>query len=358
MIFQVQKKTHQVIFKAPTNKIQIVYSLNGSTPVRSHCKYRLLELNKITFTEIDHNKEENFDETRDLRIQLQKELSDDEESGLERNLVWLFASPRSGTTWLGLELLSFQTHTMNEPNIGRHLGINRLDNSNSINAEELDQNPNYFFSKKYQNVWMLYTRKLILNRIYSQFRDLSKKIIVKEPVGSIGADIISQCLPHSKIIILIRDGRDIIDSFVDAASDGWMTEGRGLKIPENDRIKFIKIQAKRWLDKTKILLNTLDVHNKQLLLIIKYEELLINTEKELEKIYQFLDINITKKELKEIIKKYSFENIPSYKKGKGKFIRSATPGNWKKNLKNEEKKIVIEVMSESLKKLGYNDLTV
>jgi len=49
---------------------------------------------------------------------------------------------------------------------------------------------------------------------------LSKNIIIKEPNGSFAADVIAECLPDSKIIVLIRDGRDVLDSRFDMHKPG------------------------------------------------------------------------------------------------------------------------------------------
>jgi len=66
-----------------------------------------------------------------------------------------------------------------------------------------------------------------------------------------------------------------------------------------------------------------------------------------------LEIEIDKKTLEKIVEKYSFENIPSGLKGKGKFARSASPGKWKENFSEEEKKIMSDVMGDKLVNLGY-----
>ena len=92
---------------------------------------------------------------------------------------------------------------------------------------------------------------------------------------------------------------------------------------------------------------------KKLRYLIKYENLKDDTFNELEKIYNFLEIEIDKGKLNEIIEKFSFENIPDDQKGKGKFNRSARPGLWKENFSDEEKKIMNEVMGVLLQKLGY-----
>ena len=87
--------------------------------------------------------------------------------------------------------------------------------------------------------------------------------------------------------------------------------------------------------------------------MIKYEDLLNNTLDELKKIYDFIGIKISDKELEKITDKYSFKNIPQSKKGSGKVTRSASPGKWKENFSQEEQKIMNDVMGETLKEVGY-----
>lgn len=282
-------------------------------------------------------------------------LTIDQESILERNLVWIFGSPRSGTTWLARKLLSHNTHTMDEPLIGHILPIVTGD----INAEvkmyvKQKSREDYFFSDKYIDLWEYHLRKLILNRIYGQFHTLSKKIILKEPNGALGSKIISECLPNSKIIILLRDGRDVVDSLLDARSEGsWRAAEEGTVVTSEKRISFLKKAAKNWEVRMKVVMKTYETHNVDLKYILRYEDLRQKTSVELEKIYKFLDIEISRGQLEKIVTNSSFENIPSDKKGKGKSRRSATPGGWKNNFSENEKKIIEEIMKERLMQLGY-----
>jgi len=101
-------------------------------------------------------------ESNNLGVESIPLLTDDEEQKLEKNLVWIFAAPRSGTTWLAIELLSYQTQSMDEPYIGTHLaglfGLNvlgskeRAPNGRPIVVEQHKNRPNYFFSDKYENL--------------------------------------------------------------------------------------------------------------------------------------------------------------------------------------------------------------
>lgn len=285
-----------------------------------------------------------------------KELSSEEELTLEKNLVWIFADRRSGTTWLGQELLSYNTKFMDEPLIGLHLG--RLDPHKGgfiLTTELQKDHEDYFFSEKYKDVWKYYLRKFILNRIYSQFHDLTHKIILKEPTGSTGAKIISDCLPNSKSITILRDGRDVLDSKMDAfRKDGWGTKKLGFPtLSKEERLSFIKTRAKQWVALIEILLKNHNERSEEVEFMIRYEELLEKTSEILKKLYQFIEIEISDEKINELVEKYSFKNIPEKDKGEGKFRRFATPGKWKENFDDDEKKVIDSIMGETLKKIDY-----
>jgi len=286
-----------------------------------------------------------------------KILTIEEELILEKNLVWIFADRRSGTTWLAKELFSKDTKFLDEPLIGLHLGRLAVKSGVVRTIDVQKDRSDYFFSESHQDSWMYFLRKLILNRIHDQFEDLSSKIIIKEPSGSIAADVVAKCLPKSRIIIMFRDGRDILDSKIDAmSSSGWETvEKKELResITEKNRLKFIQIHARKWVHLIQILKKTYNEHPKELRCQLHYEELLKNTLPELKKLYQFLEINTKEEDLKEIINTYSFEKIPKNQKGKGKFHRFATPGMWKENFNEDEKKLIEKIMGETLRDLGY-----
>jgi len=281
-------------------------------------------------------------------------LSEQEEKSLEKNLFWIFGSSRSGTSWLR-QLLSFNTLTLNEPLIGQHINtFTRGDGILTTSLEFHQRRNDYFFHNEYSNVWAYFLRKMILNRIFAQFQDLSKKIIIKEPNGSLGAYILMKSLPNSKMIFIIRDGRDVMDSVLDANLEGgWLAKRKGHFVSTSERKSFLKENSKRWVKRIEILLKTFDEHPDNLRYLIRYEDLKSNTIKELEKIYKFLQVDMNEKQLQRVVEKYSFSNIPSDQKGKGKGKRSATPGLWSKNFSTEEKDILNQILHPTLQKLGY-----
>jgi len=280
-------------------------------------------------------------------------LSEKEENILEKNLVWVFGFRRSGTTWLASELLSYKTFVWDEPWIGGHLGLRAASGIRSIDKNQVRKS--YFFNYSYKSTWLFYLRKLILLRIYSEFQDTSRKIIIKEPNGSLAADIISQSLPKSKFLLVVRDCRDAIASVVDGMKKGgWRANWQGYYITDEQRSSFIEEEAKTIQLTWEVLFNAYKQHANDSKYIIRYENLRTNTLQELKKLYEFLEIKVDHDILKKIVQKYSYENIPEKWKGTSKSKRSATPGLWKSDLNQNEIKIIHKILGPTLKKLGYS----
>jgi len=284
-------------------------------------------------------------------------LDPKEESILERNMTWIFGMHRSGTTWLAKQLLSHQTLVWNEPIIGHILGnyrLQRVINGVLIEPKKIFPKEDFFFEKQYKDVWLYFLRKLILGRAFAQFQEITKKLVIKEPNGSIGADMISESLPKSKIIIVIRDCRDIVDSRVDGTmKGGYRSKLLGWSISEQNRTDFIREESEEIVKTWEVLDRAYENHPSELRFKVKYENLLKNTYKEISKIYNFLGIDIEEDVLNEIITKSDFKKIPEENRGKGKIIRSATPGKWKENFNEEEKELMKSILGDTLKKLGY-----
>jgi len=288
------------------------------------------------------------------------ELSKEDELNLEKNIVWVFASTRSGTTWLGPQLLTYNTLIMDEPRINLHLGIHASGMPIGVSEIEVqEKRTDYFFCSEYKDTWNYFLRKLILNRIYSQFQELSKKIIIKEPTaGEIGNITITQCLPNSKIIWLVRDGRDVIDSQVDAVMHGYSKGGRLEGNVQNplkpeQRLEFISGRSRLWIKIMEKIETSFGNHPNESKILVRYENLRKDTFRELKKIYDFLKIDINDDEIEKLVDKFKFENIPKEQTGPGKKTRIAKPGNWEKNFSNEEKILMNSIMEDTLKKLDY-----
>jgi hypothetical protein len=276
---------------------------------------------------------------------------------IERRLVWIFGSPRSGSTWL-MALLGAGggVRMINEPGIGVHLGtilggFLPIEPRDKPAVYRLDQfrrdDENYFFSSESEEVWRPALRSLMLKRFRVQLGD-HRWAVIKEPHGSQAADIVMSLLPRSRMIFLLRDGRDVIDSMLDAVTaDGWLL-GLLDGYRSADRAASIRSQAYMWLWRTEAVQRAFEAHSDALKMMVRYEDLRSDPAPVLRDVASWLDLDY--EPMVELARRTDVETA---QKGPGKFIRAAEPGLWRKNLSAEERASVEAIIGDKLSELGY-----
>ena len=346
--FSGEKKDYSLKFTAPKKSKYAVIGIrcNIETPLKSDLEIEIPEKNDLKLIPVDISDDEIYDDINDFSLSAVN-LSESKEKKFEEKLVWITCSVRSGSTWLTTQLLNHPENIIwDEPYVVNHFAMVRAWESRRSHLD--------FFSKAHKNIWAPLFKKLILNRTYSHTQTYKKNVIIKDPnVGGKGIEIILECLPKSKLIFLLRDGRDIVDSQIDAFKKGSWNEDGGEWLKNTTRERRIELLSKGWTKSIKSVFESFQKHNSKLKILVKYEDLLTNTLDELQKIYDFIGIKTSENELKEKIKKYEFKNIPNSMKGSGKFYRVATPGKWKENFNQEEQKLMNSIMGEILKKMNY-----
>src|SRR5918995_740332 len=160
-------------------------------------------------------------------------------------------------------------------------------------------------------------------------------LVIKEPNGSVGALLLMEALPESRMILLVRDPRDVVASLLDAAREGgWLYESRegrkGKRLRKIDRRpnSFVRERAKMYRRGVENAGLAYDAHEGPKGLA-RYEELRADTLGEMKRIYSVLGISVEEEELRRAVEKHSWENVPEEEKGRGKFYRRGTPGGWK-----------------------------
>jgi sulfotransferase family protein len=283
---------------------------------------------------------------------------------LEEKLMWIFGSPRSGSSWL-LRLLGGQPDIapVNEPYLGAHL----VPVGGEVEAGEYYEHGDragdtgYFFARDYMPALRPLLHELVLRGFDNQLRQmghhpLPKWVVIKEPNGSHAADTIVSLLPRSRMLFLLRDGRDVVDSLVDAmlGSESWWAERtRQLGRPPQERQSFVAQNSKLWVSRTMASQRAFESLKEGQRLLVRYEELLADTGPQLQRIFDWLDLEVDERSLATIVKKHAFESAPRDRRGPGKPMRAATPGLWRENLTEDEQRIMREVMGAKLAELGY-----
>ena len=291
---------------------------------------------------------------------------------MERHTVWMVGSPRTGTTWL-LNLLRAHQRikTLDEPLIGAHLGFPASATVGTVarhpRAGEASRavdvfagHDDYFFSTKYEHAWRAPLRHLLLTRMLAQFADLGGRVgtdylVVKEPHGSEAADILVSTLPQSRLLIVVRDPRDVVDSILDAVRPGgWASDVATVEEDAETRARFVEDYTLLWLERTRVVLTARDQVGPERHLLLRYEDLLADAGQGVRAILGWLELDAPP-QLDEHIARLSFDQLSPEAKGPGQFARAATPGMWRSNLHPREQEIVNGITQPMLRELGYAD---
>jgi hypothetical protein len=288
----------------------------------------------------------------------------------EERLVWIFGSSRSGSTWL-LRMLSELDDAVpiDDPHLGHHLGVWRpiplawaaadRDPELTILNEIKREKPGYFFSDRYRDVWGPALRDLIIARFDAQARDVAGDrdseplVVVKEP-GSHIADLLMSLFSESRMIFLLRDGRDVVDSWLAAHRSGaWALEEGAFPVAPEGREALIRWQSSVWAYRTGVVLGAYRSHNPSRRVMVRYEDLLRDPAGELERICRPFGVDVPFTRIREIAHQHDYASVPSAQKGSSKEIRSAEPGGWKRHMSAAEQQAMCEVMGERLAEVGY-----
>lgn len=314
---------------------------------------------------------------------------------LERRIVWIWGSPRSGSTWLLRQLCyplfpdpesttifrlpgagkaterKFDAIPVDESFISNHLSPafgdpREVDGSfvpGTIN-NYLGERPVYAYSKAYRAVWAPEARRFALVRLHgflarAQAEEIPTTadplLIVKEVNGSHAADLMMGLMPRARLLFLVRDGRDVVDSLMHAYQPGGFLarhQGYSYSTPE-ERLQGVAWAARLWSCNVDMTLRAIEAHPAELSHTVRYEDLLSENEARIEQLHAWLGLERTGAERDRMLADTAFASVPDKRRGATERNRAAKPGLWRENLSDEEQRTCVEIMGPRLKRLGY-----
>ncbi|HET7443903.1 MAG TPA: sulfotransferase [Solirubrobacterales bacterium] len=289
-------------------------------------------------------------------------------AGIDERLTWIFGSSRSGSTWL-LKMLSAVSGAVpvDDPHLGHHLGVWRpiplawatvngdppaLTTLLELKAAE----PGYFFSERHRESWWQPLRDLITTRFEAQASEhdldpAEASYLVKEP-GSHVAPMLTDLFPDSRVIFLLRDGRDVVDSWLAGYRDGgWAVPEGAFAVSDGGRIALLKWLSAVWVYRSHAVRRAFESHPARNRVLVRYEDLRADTVTVLTTICHSLGIDASLVE--EVSHGFSFEGLPASQRGPRLRQRAARPGSWMQNMSNAEQAAMHEALGDTLAEFGY-----
>jgi hypothetical protein len=262
------------------------------------------------------------------------------------NMIWMFGSGRTGSSWLSTMMADLEGHARwNEPYVGELFG-----SAYYLRAgDRMRGRKDYALGDDYREAWIRSIRNFVLEGANVRFSGLGENVYlaIKEPNGSIGAPLLAEAFPESRMILLVRDPRDVVSSAMAAQrkgswGEGWRANGGGDSLADTDPDEF----ARQWANMYTVSLGNAtkayEAH-KGPKAVVRYEDLRADTLSTMKRLYSTLDIPVADWELAGVVQKHAWENVPEKKKGPDKPHRKATPGGWKEDLTPEQARIVEEL---------------
>ena len=285
----------------------------------------------------------------------------------EDELTWIFGSSRSGSTWLERMLAEHpEVRVLDETGIGHHLGVWRPiplawataeDGPPPLTtfAEVKRGNEDYLFGDRFRAETDRLLRDFLLERIGLQHED-GRRTVVKEPGGSQVADWIMRLMPGSGLVFLLRDGRDVVDSWLDASQPGgWHLADGGYAVAPEGRLAFLRWQAAVWLFRTEAVQRAYAAHDPDRRVLVRYEDLLADPGAELARVQRVVGVRPEHEFVGAAVQRHAYSALGEAERGRGRFVRAASPGGWRENLTAEEQAALHEVLGAKLRELGYAD---
>jgi hypothetical protein len=263
------------------------------------------------------------------------------------DIVWIMGSPRTGSTWLGQMMATPEgAELWREPQFGLVLSLRNL----ITNREQRFASRYFLLGEPYREVWIRSMRNLFLDGVAARWPGFEGRLIVKDPNASMGAPLVMEAFPESRLVFVVRDPRDVVSSQLDASREGSWHAGKGFQASlfdsgEGDEVEQLARQYVINVGATK---QAYDDHRGPKSLV-RYEDLREDARGVLEQIHADLGLEIEGPQLAGAVDRHDWEAIPEEKKGEGKTRRKGQAGSWRDDLTPEQARTVERVTASLLR---------
>jgi hypothetical protein len=183
----------------------------------------------------------------------------------------------------------------------------------------------------------------------------SPTMFIKEVNGSHAADLVMSLFPESRMVFLIRDGRDVVDSRMHAVREGgWLARQVDAQFKsDEERLQWVRKAMLEWACAVDATTAAYQAHASRLRRMVRYEDLIADPTAGVGSLFKWLGLPREPERVARLVAAHSFNALPAERRGALSRQRAARPGLWRENLTQAEKAAAAEIMGSRLVELGY-----
>jgi len=280
------------------------------------------------------------------------------------NLVFIVGCPRSGTSWLQRLLASHPSVKTGQESFVFSRYVGPLLRNWHLELDRISTNPrgaglrNYLSDDEFRDA----LRRFMLELLAPMAGTLKEGelFVEKTPAHALFMREINELLPRSRFIHLLRDGRDVIASLM-SVSKTWGREWAPTTSKE---------ATLQWISHVRAARKSAERLPKGLFYELKYESLVARPVETLAGVAQFAGLQWEVDGIEAAVKRNDFRApesgwTPIPRSGDLKerlgtaveeppgFIRKATPGSWRKDLRWDQKVQFWRIARKTMREVGY-----
>ena len=265
----------------------------------------------------------------------------------EERIAWIIGCGRTGSTWLAEMLAELpRIRRWHEPYFGRFL--RHLHDR----PQEVDR-ASSFFARRHQQIWLEGLRELFFRMVHDRYPQFGRHALVVKEVNTPEVyGWLHHLFPAGRIIHLVRDPFDTLDSYLDLQKPGSWNEQFGRGGDPLD-MRNLRRTVEHIRSTMTLALKAFEDFPPKQRIQVSYEQLLEDPIAQLQACGTLISVEVSIEDAESAVEKHSFQNYQET--GTLQFRRRGEAGAWKEsdNFTPQVLAIAEESLGPLRGRLGY-----